>query len=60
MTDMKKQTYTIGRAVRITRGDDAYEYKPGTVTAGDAAEIRALESLVRAGIAERGSSKPKE
>jgi hypothetical protein len=61
MAAMKTRTaYTIVRAVRITRGDDAYEYGPGVVKPKDAAEVRALESLVKQGIAKRGASKPKE
>lgn len=60
MTAMKKQTYTIAEAVRVSRGDTVYEYKPGAVNAADAAEVRVLEGLVRKGIAERGASKPKE
>lgn len=58
MTDMK--AYTINEAVRVSHGDTAYEYKPGTVKAADAAEVRVLEGLVRKGIAKRGASKPKE
>ena len=58
MTAMK--TYTINETVRVSHGDIAYEYKPGTVKAADAAEVRVLEGLVRKGIAKRGASKPKE
>ena len=58
MSDMK--AYTINEAVRVSAGDTVYEYKPGTVKAKDAAEVRILESLVSKGIAERGASKPKE
>ena len=58
MTDMK--TYTITEAVRVSRGDTVYEYKPGTVKAADEEELRVLERLVSNGIAKRGASKPKE
>jgi len=58
MTDMK--TYTITEAVRVSHGDTAYEYKPGTVKASDEEEARVLEGLVRKGIAKRGAPKPKE
>jgi hypothetical protein len=54
------KTYTIAETVRVSHGDIAYEYKPGTVKAADAAEVRVLEGLVRKGIAKRGASKPKE
>ncbi len=58
MTDMK--TYTITEAVRVSHGDTAYEYKPGTVKASDAEEARVLEGLVRKGIAKHGAPKQKE
>lgn len=61
MAAMKaRAAYTILCAVRITRGDDAYEYEPSVVRPQDAGEVRALESLVKQGIAKRGASKPKE